>query len=151
MSRKFALATVTLQTYATGRLKNTSCPFKIAPTQWNYADGEAYSSKLDYIDSRSKLNVATSHARSTQNIRVKKSRKGKENGRKSRWWHTGMWQLRGSFTSARAVEFLLLQRPRLLSTLFLSHGVAVQVTSITALNARLVPTSTSFCSPARYI
>lgn len=39
----------------------------------------------------------------------------------------------------------------LLSSLFLflllSHGVAVQVTSITALNARRVPTSTSFCSP----
>lgn len=29
----------------------------------------------------------------------------------------------------------------------LSHGVAVQVTSITALNVRWVPTSTSFCSP----
>lgn len=78
---------------------------------------------------------------------------GKENGRKSRWWHTGMQQLRGSFTTARAAEFLLLQCSRLLSSLFLflplslSHGVAVQVTSITALNARRVPTSTSFCSP----
>lgn len=49
-----------------------------------------------------------------------------------------------------------LQRPRLLFSLtlssslslFPSHGVAVQVTSITrTLNARRVPTSTSFCSP----
>lgn len=48
-----------------------------------------------------------------------------------------------------------LLRPRLLFSLthspfslFPSHGVAVQVTSITrTLNARRVPTSTSFCSP----
>lgn len=42
-----------------------------------------------------------------------------------------------------------------LSFLLLSYGVAVQVTSITALNVPGVPTSTSFYSPhhraARYI
>lgn len=73
---------------------------------------------------------------------------GKENGRKSWWWHTGMWQLRGSFTSARGRILTTLQRSRLLFSLSPFHGVAVQVTSITrTLNARRVPTSTSFCSP----
>lgn len=62
----------------------------------------------------------------------------------------------GAHSHPRAAEFLLLCSargcsPRSLSSSFSlspSHGVAVQVTSITrTLNARRVPTSTSFCSP----
>lgn len=53
-----------------------------------------------------------------------------------------------SYYSAAPAAAFLAHSPALSLSLSPSHGVAVQVTSITrTLNARRVPTSTSFCSP----